>query len=195
MDSKQIFAEIKEDISSVLEKGQDVIGVEVLLSYLKDKESQLDLTPEEAERQHSIQLERFKQSHELQIVQSKSAHDANLEMFRSVLNTGTTAIKTALVVNGAAAVAILGFLSRAWASSIPSDVAKGLALSLLFFGVGVLLSALATVSAYGTQHCFQHKNMVAGYIVRMFAIIFVLVSYVLFGMGVWNAFQFFQSNL
>lgn len=195
MNSKQIFEDIKKDINSVLESGQEIISAPVLLDYLKEKEKLLELSSEEAERQHMIQLERFKQEHDERIATYKTKHEVSVEMFRSVLTTGATAIKTSLLVNGASAIAILGFLSRVWSASIPAAVSRGLSFSLVLFGFGVLLSALATIAAYGTQHCFQYKQIVAAKITRMFAILFVFAAYGVFSLGILHSYLIFSQNL
>ena len=78
---------------------------------------------------------------------------ADLEMFKSVLETGKVALTTPILVNGGASVALLAFIANI---SAKSDVGSGVGIpsiagALMWFVFGVLLAALATGSTYLTQ--------------------------------------------
>lgn len=194
MSTKQLFKELRRDIGSVLQSGESTINVEVLLRYLTDKENSLQPSPEETSKEQIEPQEVFKQNHDKHMASMKAKHEQDIELFRSVLSTGMLAIKTSLLVNGASAVAILGFLSRVWGSGNPKGDVKELSLSLLLFGGGVLFSALSTTVAYGIQYCFQRYKKITGAILIWVVVALILSSYVMYAWGAINCFHAFNSN-
>lgn len=193
MSTKQLFKELRRDIGSVLQSGESTINVEVLLRYLTDKENSLQPYPEKDSKERIEPQEVFKQNHDKHMASKKVKHEQDIELFRSVLNAGTLAIKTSLLVNGASAVAILGFLSRVWGSGNPKGDVKELSLSLLLFGGGVLFSALSTTVAYGIQYCSQQYKKIEGVVLLYVAIVLILSSYIMYAWGAINCFQAFNS--
>jgi hypothetical protein len=194
MDSKLLIKKIREDVQLVAENGQSVIGVKALDEYLESIEPN-EYSLEEQDRKHKEQLESFKQEHERNITKYKTDTEANLEMLRTVINTALVTVKTSLLVNGASAVAILGFLSRVWNAEIPASVSTQLAESLLIFGVGVLISALASAGSYMTQLYFSDEQDLSGAISRGITIVLVFTSFMAFGLGLWHSFSAFSQNL
>ena len=66
-----------------------------------------------------------------------------LELFRTVIAHGQTAIKSILFINGGAAVALLGFLGHLLSNAPQSSVVKPLAYVEGNFICGVLIGAIA----------------------------------------------------
>ena len=74
-----------------------------------------------------------------------SLHEARLLDARA-------AVQAALLINGAAATAVLAFLGSVSASSTPHHVPKALVWALVSFGVGVFFAACTAVAAYVANH-------------------------------------------
>lgn len=154
-------------------------------SGLKTGEYESNLERWKAQQQ--LDLERWKAQQEANLEAWKAEQQVSMEMFRSVIASGQIALKTALLVNGGAAVALLAFIGNIWSKTQPLAVAKGLTLSLLLFGSGVLAAAVAAGVTYLTQVAFEREWRCAGTILQVTAIVLVAAGIVVFGLGVWFA--------
>ena len=84
---------------------------------------------------------------------AKRAHDAEREFWKlnneAAINSGILAVRTAFLVNGGAAVAMLTFIGGMVAQGKIDDAdLHGLASNLMWFAFGVALAAVATAFAY-----------------------------------------------
>ena len=84
---------------------------------------------------------------------AKRAHDAEGEFGKqnneAAINSGAVAIRTAFLINGGAAVAMLTFIGSMVAQGRIGDTdLHGLASNLMWFASGVALAAAASTSAY-----------------------------------------------
>jgi hypothetical protein len=116
-----------------------------------------------------------------------------LEMLRSVITLAQGALRAAMLINGGAAVAILGSLSSAWTKGVPPAILSQLRLSLLFFASGVLAAAAASGFAYLSQKAFASEQQCYGKIIRAVIILLMILSYALFGLGSWGAYSAFGA--
>ena len=67
-----------------------------------------------------------------------------VELFRSVIEHGRDALKAAILINGAAAVALLAFIGKIWSMKNSLSTADPLAYALLVFGSGVLFAGVSS---------------------------------------------------
>ena len=118
-----------------------------------------------------------------------------IEMFRSVITTGQSALKSALLINGGAAVAMLAAISNIWTKGIDEEAATPLTASILCFAIGVLSAAIAMGVAYFTQYYYKDDKVRPGACFNVLAIILVLASYALFGIGAYAAYSAFNLHL
>lgn len=74
-------------------------------------------------------------------------------MFRAAVDFAIIGIKTLVMVNGAAVIALLTFVGQVWANDQHngSAMAKILFWPLLFFLAGLILAVVTTLLAYVTQ--------------------------------------------
>jgi len=106
------------------------------------------------------------------------------ENFKSVILAGQNALKSAMLINGGAVVALL----TTWKAESPT-LLKLLAAPLLWFVAGVLLDALATGATYVSQLCYAldadsgEKLFKRGQIFHCLAILLVGASYMTFLYG------------
>ena len=108
----------------------------------------------------------------------------SIEHFKSVISMAELALKTTLLINGGAAIAVLTFVGNTQTSN-KSIVACG----LHAFALGVLAGALATFCAYLTQNRYMNQINIGESLdendVRKKAAIFCCgLSYVCFFVGI-----------
>ncbi|MEX0802462.1 MAG: hypothetical protein WD688_03970 [Candidatus Binatia bacterium] len=173
MDSKELIEIIRTDVATTKEKGLSSIPVENLLAYLNE----LEKNPNHPANQlmSAAELERYKTELAMWLTD-------RTELFRSVILAGQSALKSAILINGGAAVALLAFIGHVWKPDMSSPL-KELAGPLVWFVAGVLLDAMAAGLTYVSQ-CFyascgdsRGKLFTAGATFHVLTVLLVLASY------------------
>lgn len=127
----------------------------------------------------------------------------DLELLKAAFEFAGIAIKSLLLLNGAAAISTLTFIGN---STKNGDVDRTLFLPLVLFAAGALAGAFAAGMAYVAQILFFHdasgrtkeiiENREAGRgrwslrfanLFRVVAAVAVLLGYTLFAFGLWHA--------
>ena len=94
---------------------------------------------------------------------STEIEDVSIDaMFSATIEYARDAIKTSLLINAGAAIAILAFMGNALGKEIPSEwesAVSGLSLSLIGYTVGVLIAGIS----YGIAHLSQGYYLRAQY--------------------------------
>ena len=117
----------------------------------------------------------------------------HVELVKATLTYGHEALKTAMWINGGAAVAVLGFLSAASTKAEASAaMLANLPLSLLFFAIGTLTAAIAVGVTYLSQGFFALARNRIAEVLRGFAFVLVIVSYAMFMWGAVQAYAAFS---
>lgn len=119
-------------------------------------------------------------------------HESELEMFKSIIATGQTALRTAILVNGGAAVATLAFMGNLLTSPTSRGYAADFAASLLMFTVGVLCPAVATGITYLCQKAYRCDHRKFGHALTSVACLLVVSGYALFLWACLNAYRAFS---
>jgi hypothetical protein len=117
------------------------------------------------------------------------------ESFKAVIQAGQTALKSAILINGGAAVALLAFIGSLWSSSPSIKVVESLSSSMQFFVFGVLSSAIATGIVYLAQYANMLKKSWTFRILNFISIILVIFSYICFVTGSYYGFQAFLKQV
>lgn len=119
-------------------------------------------------------------------------HEKDLEMLRATIVTGQSALKSALLINGGAAVAMLAFIGNAWSTPKTAQLVAGLAYGLSLFVWGVMSAACAAGATYLSQAGFGGEfgtnSQRIGRTGMVLAILGVIGAYVLFGLGAWQSY-------
>ena len=194
MENEELINQIRRDVKAVREQGQHVIDASALDSYLAELTRTSSLMQQERQRVHQSQLEQFKATHASNLAQYTAQSQTALEMLRSVITLGQGALRAAMLVNGGAAVAILGFLGSAWTKGVPQATLTTLPRSMLFFAVGVLAAGLATGFTYLSQAAFASEQRRRGEVMRRIVIALIVASFVMFGLGSWVAYAVFIGH-
>ena len=112
------------------------------------------------------------------------------ELRRGQIDLARDAMKVAILINGAAGIAMLTFLGNLDRKGITLDSARDLAYPLFLFGSGVLSGTLSIAFSYFSQTCFleildvEKANKFGNYF-RFFATLTTLFSLGLFFAGIW----------
>jgi hypothetical protein len=177
---QQIFEQLKKD-------GIDEIKTENLIRFFSDQAKGLDSA-------NAIDIERYKAELQRWLEEHKNYHAHSVEMFRSVITAGQSALHTSFLMNGGSSVAMLTFISRL-ATNTPNKV-QLFASSLTIFVIGVLVAALATGTTYLSQWFYAKNKACAkktGLILNIAAILLGIGSYVVFAYGIREAFNVFRN--
>ncbi|HGM4118231.1 hypothetical protein ACM74Z_19415 [Pseudomonas aeruginosa] len=139
MKSKEVVKAIFDQIQEVKKQGNTVVTVDSLEGLLAALDRHID--SQEPLEQASFEFQ--KQTNEFH-------YQSSQELFRSVINSGQSALKTSILVGGGAAAALLAFASSAWKALKPEglDLLGG---SVLLLSLGVVLTAIATGFNYLAQ--------------------------------------------
>lgn len=113
------------------------------------------------------------------------------EMFKSVIIAGQAALKSAILINGGAAVALLAFIGSVFKVSQNNEVVTTLSHAMFCFVIGVLSGAIASGVVYITQFVYARDKLRLGHILNGFSWVLVVLSYILFLTGVVLAFKIF----
>ncbi len=138
-------------------------------------------------------LERYKAQLSADAEHRKSRHEFDLEMLRATIMTSQSALKGCLIINGAAAIAVLAFLGNAWTKEFPRHILLEVSYGLSLFVWGVLTAATALGATYLSQAGYgnefgKYSMRIGGY-GRALAILLVIASYVLFACASWQVYS------
>jgi hypothetical protein len=163
MKALELINDLRNALSDVKKDGHTTIPVAGLESYLANVESiiknqtQADqevIKRDEAWKKYQSELKVW----EIQ-TNVKSAFDT--EMFKSVIEAGQTALKSAIIINGGAAAAMLAFLGGLIGKETDKATClyqiSGLSYSLLIFVFGLGFAGLSSGVRYLAQFCYGMK--------------------------------------
>lgn len=183
-------------IRDAAERGVDSVSVSELQRVNADIVRMAAESPEDVAVGEAA-LESYKSQLAANIEHYRSVNEFNMEMLRATITTGQSALKSAMLINGGAAVAVLAFLGNAWTKEIPRHVLTGAAYGLSLFVWGVLSAATAVGFTYLSQAGFgdefgMHSARIGSY-GRAMAIVLVIASYVLFSCAAWQTYSSLSS--
>lgn len=118
--------------------------------------------------------------------------EARVEMMRAVISFGQGAIRSLVLINGGAAVAVMTFVGNL--KSRQENGAEILAQSMLLFSFGVVAAAIVAGFAYVTQYLYDSsagRLSKLGVTFHFTAMFFAVVSLVLFVGGLLKAYSGF----
>lgn len=134
-------------------------------------------------------------------VQATAQNAVDVEMFKGIITFATLAIKSLILVNGAAVISLLTLLGHLWAGDGTSTIAQSftseLAPSFMWHTLGVGAGVLSAAFAYLTQVLFMevrpvHRNW-WGEGFRIAAVAAAITSFAGFVVGGWCAISVFSN--
>lgn len=184
MEVKDAIENIRGALAQLDGQGQQLVSTAALRRYLDALEIDAGISSEVRKLQHESNLAQY-----------KASRDLSLAMFNAVIGFGQAALKTSLVVNGAAAIALLTFIGNIWTKTQTPEVARSLSSALVLFSLGALAAAVSTVTTYLTQGCYQHHLTKTGIAFHVVTLLLISASYVVFGFGISEAYTAFTTHL
>ncbi len=184
MEVKDAIGKILTALAQLEGEGQKLVSTEALRQYLGTLEKDAGISSEIRKLQHDSSLAQY-----------KADLDQTIAMFNAVIGFAQSALKTSLLVNGAAAIALLSFIGNIWTKEQTPDVARSLSSALVFFCVGVLAAAVSTVTTYLAQGCYAHQYRKAGIAFHVATLGLISASYILFGFGIFQSYAAFIAHL
>lgn len=187
VDATDAISHIREVLAEAKKSGSNSIQIHAFDEFLEAFGERAQATdPEVAKRRTAIEVE-----------QIKYRASAELELFKAVIEAGQTAIKSALLINGGAAVTLLAFLGNLLTkptSTVPtSAIVTDIGFALLIFVASVGAAGVASGIRYFAQVCFQRhespKMETLGNFVTGMASLLVLGSFFGFFCGGYKAYE------
>ncbi len=179
---------MKVMIEGIKSKGTAAIYCDDLIAYLN--EVQNSSAPEPT----AIEIEKYKADLQNWIEANKHTHEAQLELFRSVITAGQSAINSSFLLNGGATVALLAFIGHL-AQFKPGKVAE-FGACLLPFAFGVLAIVVTSGLTYLSQWLYASPRPLArkaGFVINMLCIVLGLASYGFFAWGLFTTYRAFVA--
>jgi len=193
--AKAVIDLIKSSVLEVKKNKQEVISVDALVNYLDSLKTDLEGSEEANKLKFESDLAVFRAEHERNLAHYEAQQLFSLEMLRSVITYGQAALKSALLINGGAAAALLAFIGNIWAKNTPQAAVDSLTNSIIYFAFGVLSAAFGTGTTYLTQYCYSVKWQRPAIWLHIATILIVLIAYGLFGKGSYDAYLAFVEQL
>jgi len=187
MKASDVLKEIREALAPVKEQGQSTFSIDAMENYLKLFDKDVENDTYYKSQDHEARLAQFKAENDRNIAYANNETAHSVEMFKSVISAGQSALKSSMVINGGAAAALLAFTGKIWETSTSELVANSLTSSIFIFCLGVLCAALATGTTYLSQLSFANGWLKLGHSINTFNIIVVLSSYGAFCLGAFKA--------
>ena len=133
--------------------------------------------------------------HEMEVCKIENQRAA--VVYQQVNMQGQTAMKSALLINGGASVAMLAFIGTAMNNGTDNLLLLKLCSSMRMFIIGVLSVAVASGITYlaGLVNSKETVTLWLWWTLNIIAIILVVIGYVLFAAGSLNAYCAFTSSL
>lgn len=205
MDNKGVIEIIKAEVADCHAKGVTTVAVENIERLLGELEADPDLVADDKLRDHRIDLNRQLSVESYKARLSGSARRFEVRarrhelMISMTVKTGENAVKSLLVVNGGATLALLAFLgavARASASFANSvDVANALAVFTAGAFMAAFTSCMTFFSQAGFGQEFGTRSTSMGYWFRWASISSASISAGLFVYGAFIAASAFGANI
>ena len=195
MKAKDIIEFIKKAVLDVKKTGQELISVDAMGTFLDALKSTVE-DPKEVDNRHfeaSVQF--LRSQHEQNLVILEAQQRSELELFRSVIGYGQAAMKSAILINGGATVALLALIGNIWVKGINPDAIGSLTDGIRLFAFGTLTAAVGTAASCVTQYCYMNFGEKAAKTFHILTVLCVVGAFLLFGLGTIESHQAFIEHL
>ncbi len=198
MNAQDVVELLHESIRTAKQGGMSTVPVERLEAFAHEVGKIVSESPSQTVLSEA-ELERYKTKLNSWLGSQQRQHEWNLEMLRSTISFAQMALKSSLLINGAAAVALLAFIGNVWRSKEHIATIIGVANSMGYFVSGVLTAAVAAGFAYlaqaGYGNEFGRASRLIGLAGHIFSALFVVSSYCLFGYASYLAYYAFVCHI
>lgn len=165
--------------------GLNAIQTSTLHKIFDDLEKQLDAGLSQI---HPLELEKFRSDLAGSLAYQAHMHNWSLEGFRQVIALGQSTLKSMMLINGGAAVALLAFLGNLVARSSSSENIVEFSGSMFLFVIGVFLAAVAYATTYFSQLFYDGEKDWQRRTGLVFHVVTSLVGAASLGAFLWGAY-------
>lgn len=148
MSAQQLIEAHRTALKEAEASGLTAIQTATLHKIFDDLEKQLALGPNQP---HPLEIEKFRSDLTGSLAYQEHIHNWSLEGFRQIIALGQSTLKSMMLINGGAAVALLAFLGNLITRSGSSENIVAFAGSMRLFVIGVFLAAVAYATTYFSQ--------------------------------------------
>jgi hypothetical protein len=162
-----------------------------LLDLLEDEVAESAVVSTELAQ---AKLESYKAELTKWVAETEHVNAWNLEGFRQVIALGQSALKSVMLINGGASVAILAFIGHLVSSEHSTLSILPFAEALRFFVIGVFMAAMANGATYLTQLAYDSDvewQQFTGKILHVITVLVAIGSFVAFFFGANEAYHGF----
>ncbi len=194
MKAIDLITDLQSELNKVKAQGQAAVSLAGLEAYLAAQEP-LATSDEMASAQQEQALAKARHDLEVWKVRAPLEHAGRMEMFRSALEAGQTALQSLILINGGAAVALLAFLGNILTKDGPRSFklsVSTLNVAMLTFVIGVGLAGAAGAFRYLTQFAGASGWIKTGRTLNWLAIASGIASLVAFFVGGLRAYWAFR---
>ena len=181
-----VLATIIDAIKAAEDKGVDMIRASDIRSYLVELDGAIEV--EGTDNIAAARMEQYKMELSHWLEKEKYTNQWDFELFRSTISSGQTALRSATLINGGAAVALLAFVGNLWGTR--PTVAVELSFPMMLFLYGVLAAALASGATYCAQWFYSsrtNRTRTWGNVFNVLAVLLVAGSFGVFLVGALRA--------
>lgn len=197
MKSSEVLKMLKGSMNVTKEQGVEYVSIEDLEIYVDKLQKMAEQTPENVAAGEAA-LEEYRVNLSDWVASKQQLHENQLKMLDAVITTGQSALKSALLINGGASVALLAFIGKIWGNVDTQQTLEAFSVALIYFVFGVLSSAIAAGATYFSQAGYAEEfgriSFRIGRLGHVTAVLGVFGGYFLFGRGAWLAFQAIGSG-
>ncbi|MCH7501417.1 MAG: hypothetical protein IH886_15700 [Nitrospinae bacterium] len=181
MDTKDLFKIMEEDLQSAKQDGVENIPIQNLEKWIVELKK-LDEETKNSSLTQS-QLEEYKTKRAGWLEDLKAHHQLTLELIKTELQLGHTALKTSILINGGAAVALLAFIGQVWNKKDSIINIQGITEPLTCFVYGVFCAGIAFGFGYISQIFYNKFKRKWGLSFHVLAFLLGLSSFIFFLLG------------
>lgn len=188
MQATELINDLKAVLAQVKTQGQTAVPIDRLEDYLATMEGIANARDfdQSATQQRANARAKMELDFEVWKVRAPLQNDHQIEMFKSVIEAGQTALKSATLINGGAAVALLAFLGNLLTKEAPKGIMFPIAsinYAMAVFVAGVGFAGLATGVRYLTQFAFAGAWLRTGHALNLISNLLALASFAAFFWG------------
>lgn len=190
-----VISLIRTAVENVKRSNQEVVSADALLGYLSALQQDLDKAEDQGKRQLEADLAVFRADHERNLAHYEAQQSHSLEMLRAVITYGQAALKSAILINGGAAAALLAFIGNVWDKGVAQAAVGSVTSSVILFAYGVLTAAIGTAGSYFAQYYYSEGYQRTGVVFHTLTVVLVVASYICFALGANEAYTAFVEHL
>lgn len=199
MTAEVIISELRKVLAEMKERGQTAVmiaGLEEYFSVMEKEDAKSPMLKLTDEQRHELSITQLELDNEKWKVNTAGQFAIGLELFKAVIEAGQTAVKSLIVMNGAAAIALLAFLGNILSRGPnfgESVIVGKINTAMIIFFAGVGFAGATSCFRYLSQALYADRSRPKrGDFTRNIAVTLAVFSLVAFLYGGFTAYKAFS---